>query len=411
MMVAAVLVVLVESVGLVMLRHFLVIPDGRMGAAQWVLQCSMATLVINVLATPYNAAIIAHEKMDAFAMISIVEATLKLAVALLLYVSGFDKLKTYALLMLGVALIVRSCYAGFCRRHFEETRGKASPDRSLLREMSGFAGWSVLNSGIFMFNTQGLNILTNIFFGVVANAARGVAVQVEGIVKMFVNNVVTAINPQITKSYAAGNREYSFSLAFKGAKYAALIVMFFAIPALFEADTILRLWLGTVPEGAALFTKLTLLCTMLDMMFTSSSTLVFAEGQVGRYYRVVCSLSILIFPLTWIAFRLGSPVWSAYAVFLGVYVVLDAVKLILLHRITGASIHEFHREVIYRIICPAAASVLASGLVVALIHEPTWWRALLTVAASSLAMAVAVLFTGLTKGERDFVIGKILRRK
>ena len=240
------LVLLVETAGAWFLNAKMVIPAPRMDAARFVLHCSLGVLVLNMLSVPFNAAIIAHERMSAFAWISLGEAALKLLVALLLSVSVFDKLETYALLMLAVALLVRVTYGIYCRRNFEESRARPVFDRRLFREMAGFAGWSFFGSGAGVLNVQGSSLLVNMFFGVAMNAARGVASQVEAVVKQFAVNFLTAVNPQITKSWASGDRGYCYSLVAKGSKFAYLAILLFTVPIVAEADYLLQLWLGNV---------------------------------------------------------------------------------------------------------------------------------------------------------------------
>ena len=283
---SAAIVLLVETLGMWFLRERMVIPEGRERAAAVVLHCSLGVLVLNLLSVPYNATIVSREKMSAFALISLVEAGLKLSVALLLYVSVFDKLETYALLMLAVAVVVRGAYSLYCRRHFPESRGRLSVDWSLVREMSGFAGWSFFGTSAYVFNTQGVNLVVNLFFGVAVNAARGVASQVEGIARQFVANFLTAINPQITKSWASGDKEYSFELVRKGAKYSYLVILAFFIPLLFEAETVLGLWLVEVPPMAASFVRLSLAGLLVDLTGNSLLTLVLASGKVRKYYLI-----------------------------------------------------------------------------------------------------------------------------
>lgn len=402
--------ILVETLGVWFLNARMDIPDGRLGAANVVLQCSAGILMLNLLSVPFNAEILAHEHMKAFAFISIVEAVLKLAVALALSLSGFDKLKTYAVLMLAVAFIVRLCYSIYCEKNFEETRTKPAYRPALMKEMAGFAGWNALSSGVFVLNTQGLNVLTNLFFGVTANAARGVAAQVENIVKQFVNNVVIAINPQITKSYVAGNRERSWTLVSKASKYSVLIMLFFIVPTLAEADTILRLWLGNVPPQAALFTKLTLICAALDLLMTTCSTIVLADGRIGKFYAVVSAVSILVFPLVWVAFRAGAPASAAYTIFIAVYIVLDAVKLVLVHKTTGYPYQEFLTSVVTRVVLPAMLAFFAARIVVLSMPEPTVGRLFLTTAASTAALALGTYFSALTPGEKEFVKSKFRKK-
>ncbi|MBQ9475632.1 MAG: lipopolysaccharide biosynthesis protein [Bacteroidales bacterium] len=402
------LLLFTETAGIWFLHNKMDIPAGRMGAAQWTLQCSMGVLMASLLSVPFNAEIIAHEDMGAFALISILEAVLKLSVALALRFSAFDKLKLYALLMLGVALLVRGSYGVFCRRHYAECRSKIVYDGSLVREMAGFAGWNFLGSGVFLVNTQGLNILTNTFFGVAMNAARGVAAQVENIVKQFVNNVVIAINPQITKSWGAGDREYSFTLVAKGSKYACLIILFFAVPIFFEAQYLLELWLGKVPEHSADFTRLTLLCVLMDLVCTTFSTLILATGRIKWFYIITSLINILIFPLTYLAFSRGMEADWAYIFFIAVYLVSDSAKLLILHRQTGFPAGRYLCRVILPVLLCCCIGLAAAWVAKRFVTEEPWSLASV-LASSTLALGLSSWFFALSPGEREFVVSKLGR--
>ena len=342
---AVLMIILVETVGNALLHTRMDIPEGRMGAAGWVLQCSLGVLVLNLLSVPYNATIIAHEKMGAFAAISFLEGCLQLGVALLLSLSGADKLVTYAVLMLAVALVVRLSYGLYCRRHFEESRGRLVFDPSLLKEMTSFAGWNFFGSSAYVFNTRVVNVVVNIFFGVAMNAARAVALKVEGTLKQFVSNFLTALNPQITKSWASGDREYCFELVRKGAKYTFWMLLLMFIPVFIWTRPLLVFWLGAdrVQDITPLFTRLALVALMVDMVGNTLVTLVQATGEVRRYYLVTGLVSYLCLPLVWLSFRLGAPVHWAYICFIAVYLVVFVLRLILVHDQTGFPVGRFLR--------------------------------------------------------------------
>lgn len=405
---SAVIILLVETLGMWFLRERMVLPEGRERAAEVVLHCSLGVLVFNLLSVPYNATIVSHEKMSAFAIISLVEAGLKLMVALLLYVSVFDKLETYALLMLAVAVVVRSAYSLYCRRHFPESCGRLAVDWPLVREMSGFAGWSFFGTSAYVFNTQGVNLVVNLFFGVAVNAARGVAAQVEGIARQFVSNFLTAINPQITKSWASGDKEYSFELVRKGAKYSYLVILAFFIPLLFEAETVLGIWLVEVPAMAALFVKLSLGGLLVDLTGNSLLTLVLASGKVRKYYLVTGLVSYMCLPLVWLAFKAGAPAWWAYAVFIVIYFAVLVLRLLLVRSRTGFPLGRFFRSVVL----PLAAVSAVSLVLPCLVHHflPSGFvRVLLVCLAAWGSMAVSVFAVALTPGERAFVTRKFGR--
>lgn len=405
MILCVLLAVLVEVIGQWFLTHKMVIPEGRMGAARIVLHCSLGVLVINMLSVSYNAAIIAREKMSAFAFISILEAVLKLSVALILSLSVFDKLETYAFLMLIVALVVRLAYGIYCSRHFEESRGRIVFDGRLLREMFSFAGWNFFGSGAYVLNTQGVNLIVNIFFGVTVNAARGIASQVEGIVKQFVSNFLTAVNPQITKSWTDGNREYCFELVRKGAKFSYLVILVFLIPVVYEPEFIVRMWLGRVPDYSTAFVSLSLVALAVDITGNTLLTLVLATGRIRRYYLVTGLTSLLCLPGVWFAFRSGaSPVW-AYGVFIIVYALVFVLKFIIVHRQTGFPAGRFVREVLLRLALMTVLSGILPGLMHFLLPSGLLRFAAVCLTAWASMLACAFSFV-LSPGERAYILHK-----
>ena len=399
---AVVVAVLVESAGMWLLARKMVIPEGRMEVARLVMHCSLGVLAINLLSVPYNAMIMAHEKMDAYAYISILEAVLKLSVAALLFLGKGDKLKLYAFLMLAAALIIRLTYGVFCKRHFAESRGRFQGDRECLKEISGFVGWSFLGSGVSVLNTQGLSILSNMFFGVLVNTARGLAIQVEGIVKQFVTNILQAFNPQITKSWSRGDSGYCFELTFKASRYCALILMALVIPIFFEAEILMHAWLGQLPQYAALFARLTLVCLMVDMIFNPLLTLQQATGNIKKYYIITSITAACVLPLCWLIFKIGGgPLW-AYVTLAASYLAISAEKLAILRSQVGLPVGRFLRE---SVLPTAAAGVLSAilPLLCYLLIPAGWWRVIAVCLTAWGSMAASAWTLAMTPGEKDFV--------
>ena len=404
----AVLFLLTETLGVWWLEQKMNIPAGRMYAARWVLQCSMGVLMVNLLSVPFNATIISHERMDVFAWISIGEAVLKLSVAFLIATAASDKLILYTILMLVVAVIVRMTYGVTCHRLFAETRGKAVFDGKLLKEMTAFAGWNVLGSGAYVVNTQGINQLVNIFFGVALNGARLVAAQVENIIKQFVTNFLTALNPQITKSYAAGDRSYSFELVNKGIKFSGLILTLIGIPLVLEAPTLLRLWLGSVPEYAVIFTRLTVFCILADLLFNPLVTLIQADGRVKWYYIVSSAVALLAFGVSWIAFKAGAPAEVSYLFFALVYLVVDIIKILYAKKLSAYSVRRLFDEALGPVL---AVAILGSSVPVNLhfLIDAPGWRLLAVLVVLAVTFPPLCWRYALTDGEREFVLRKIGR--
>lgn len=407
MMVSAAVLLIAEPLGIWYIRNIMNLPEGRTGAALWVFQFSLLTFITGLLSVPYNAAIIAHERMSAFAVIGVVEGLCKLAVALLMLYVNADKLIFYALLMFAVAAFVRVLYTVYCRHFFPESRTKASPDKECFRQMAGFAGWNGLSYGVYIVNTQGVTLLINYFFGVVFNTMRGIAFNVENMVKQFVSNVLTAMNPQITKSYVSEQRDYAYTLACKGSKYAFLIIFTLTLPFIFEAETILRLWLGRiVPDGTALFTKLALAGLCMDMTLTPFATLIQASGRIRRFYMVTSAVTLLIFPLIWLLFLAGAPAYVSYIVFIMVYMVNDVVKLLIIRKETGFPLRMFARESLLPVLPVTLISVAVSWLVWRVSGDGLPW-ALAVIAAGLLAVAVSSFIFALSRGEREYVISML----
>lgn len=313
-LIAVLIVLLGETVGLWFLYNKMQIPAERMDAAFWVMQCSIVSMVVMIVSVPYNADIIAHEKMSAFAYISILEVVSKLVIVYLLLVFSYDKLILYAILILTIQILIRFCYSIYCNKHFEETRYKHVWDKKLFKEMTGFAGWSLFGNMAGVLFGQGLNMLLNVFFGPVVNAARAVAVQVQGAIQQFVGNFQTALNPQITKTYASGELNEMHRLMFRSARFSFYLLFFLSLPVLYETDFILTVWLKMVPENAVVFLRI-MICTSL--IYTIANPLIIANQATGRVmkYQAVCgTILLLILPISYLCLKMGCPAYSVFIV-------------------------------------------------------------------------------------------------
>ena len=401
-----VIILLTETLGLWYLNTKMVIPPDRLETARTVLHTSLLVLVTNLMCVPYTAVITAHEHMDAYAYISVLEAVLKLAVAYAVWASHGDRLAVYAWMLFLVAILVRGAYLWYSMKRFDEARTGFRFKGDLIKEMGAFAGWNFIGSGTYMINTQGVNQLMNHFFGVGMNAARGVADKVEQIVRQFATNIALALNPQLTKSYVSGNKDYSFELVCKGSKYYFWVLFVIMIPFITDSETILRLWVGEVPPEAALFTKLTLACFLVDYTPNTLITLAQANGRVKRFYLLSSGVAILVFPLAWILYANGAAAWTAYALFIGFYILKAVVMLRVVHKDTGLPIGKYIKEGIWPAIVPMLIVMPVVSCVAGLI-APSWWRFLLIAALGLVLTAVAVWNYGLTPGEKAFVRSKI----
>jgi O-antigen/teichoic acid export membrane protein len=404
--ISLVIIALAETFGLWFLNTKMNIPDGRIGAANWVLQCSLLSFIINLVSVPYNACIIAHERMTAFAYISILEAVLKLVVVYMLLISTYDKLATYAVLLVAVALIVRLAYSFYCRRHFEESHYRFVYDKSLIKEMTGFAGWSFFGNGAYMLNVQGVDMLINIFFGVTLNAARGVASQVQNAVMQFVNNFTVAINPQITKSYAAGDMRYVCKLVCRGARFSYFLLFIFVVPLFCEADYVLKLWLKIVPEYAVMFLRLSLFGTLMTLLGNSMLTAIMATGNIKKYQLYITIVGCLVFPLTWLAFELGFPPETTYVIYIFIYFILNFVRLYMAKGLMNFPIKFYLSDVILRVVVVSLFSFILPLLVI-YNYKESFMRLCFTCIISLFSTLFTISVFGLECSERKKIFGKI----
>lgn len=405
-LIGLIIFILGETVGLWFLNTQLNIPQERMVASNWVLQCSLLSFIINLISVPYNAVIIAHERMKAFAYVSILEAILKLLIVYLLLISDFDKLILYAILNVVVALVIRFVYGFFCTKNFSECKYRFVYDKSLLKEMTDFAGWNFLINGAYILNTQGVNLLVNVFFGVTANASRGLATQVDAAIMQFVNNFTTAINPQIIKSYASGEKEAMFKLICRGAKFSYFMLLLFAIPFICEANTILTLWLGEVPEHTATFLRLTVLASMANILGNAQYTACQATGNIRNYTIIITTVGCLVFPITWLLYKSGFPVECTYIVFIVIYLILDVIRLFLMRSLLQFPIRMFVRDVFIIVFVVSIVAAILPLIIVSVI-PPLWWRLLITLPISFLSVGASVYMIGLDRAEKIAIIDSI----
>ena len=404
-LIAGIIVLLGETVGLWFLYNKMQIPADRMDAAFWVLQCSIISTVVMIISVPYNADIIAHEKMSAFAYISILEVVLKLVIVYMLVVFSFDKLILYAILLLAIQLLIRFCYSIYCNRHFEETKYKHVWDKTLFKEMTGFAGWSMFGNLAGVLFGQGLNMLLNVFFGPVVNAARAVAVQVQNAVQGFVSNFQMALNPQITKTYAKGELSDMHKLMYRSARFSFFLLFFLSLPVLFETNFILTLWLKTVPENTVVFLRI-MICTSL--IYTLSNPLIIANqatGKVKKYQAVCGSILLLILPISYVCLLLGCPAYSVFIVHFIMESVAQLARMIMLRPLIGIRLRDYFQHIYLKVIIVVAASVIFPSLAYLKMSDD-FLRFLVVGVLCVISVSASVYTLGLSANERVFVKSK-----
>ena len=405
LLLSLIIVILVESIGVWFLNVKMSIPTDRMLAANWVLQFSIATFVINLVSVPYNAAIIAHERMSAFAYISILEALGKLAIAFLIVVSPMDRLIFYAILMCSVAVIIRAVYGYYCKRHFAECTYHFHWDREILKKMFGFAGWNFIGASSAVLRDQGGNIIINLFAGPAVNAARGIAGQVNNAVTGFVSNFMTALNPQITKSYASGDREYMMTLLYQGARLSFYMLLLLSLPILANTHYILSLWLKTVPEHSVLFVQLTLIFAMSESISNPLVTAMLATGNIRNYQIVVGGLQMMNLPVSYVLLRMGCIPETVLIVAICISQCCLAARLYMLRGMIGLSSKTYLKKVYLNIVVVTAVAAAIPFAISTNMRAS--FLSFVTVSVIALCCsALSIFYVGCNKREREFVISK-----
>lgn len=407
-MIALLVFVLAETIGLWFVMVKLVIPQDRLIAAIVVYQCSVVSALIMIMSFPYNADIIAHERMSAFAYISIIEAFSKLAIVFILPLGGIDKLILYAILLLLIQLGIRSIYTWYCKKHFIEANFTWSFDKSLIKEILSFSGWNLWGGLAATLFGQGINILLNLFFGPTVNAARGIAMQVQGAVQQFSTNFQMALNPQITKNYAIGDMNAMHTLIFRCAKFTFMLLLCMILPISMEIDFILLIWLKDVPEYTCSFVIFMLAICIIDAVSNPFMTASAATGHVKVYQFVVGLILILIVPTAYLVLKLGGAPFTVFVVHLCLGIIAFMARLFIVRPLINMSIRKY----IINVIVPCSVVLLTSLIISYLLKlaiPETNINSVIKIVSSGMIVIISSYLFGLTKGERYFVSQKVLK--
>lgn len=405
---AIIIAILIEIIGVWYLHHKMNLPGGRMDAAFWVLQCSIATFGLGLINVPFEAEIVAHEDMKVFAYFSILDAIIALLIVFLLRTLQADKLIVYAVLNMLASLLMRFLYGLYCKQHYEECHFVPKIDRQLLKEVGFFTGWHLLGEGVWIINNQGVTLLVNSFFGVSMNAARGIAGRINGMVNKFSSSFMTALSPQITKTYAEGDLSAMHSLIFRGTKLSYFLLLLLAIPIYAEAPILLRLWLKIVPDNAILFSRLTIISALILVLGTPLVKAQLATGNLKRYQIIISASTIGVVPFTWIAFKLGLPAEWSYHVFNMIYFIVLFIRVFLVKDLIHLPWKRFFSDVYLRVFIVTILSAIIP-LFLCRLQAESIWRLLEVTAVSIVSVCAAVYTVGLNKEERGIVLAYISR--
>ena len=406
---ALIIVVLAETIGLWFVNTRLVIPAQRMTAARWIYQFAILSFMVTLLTTPYMASIIAHENMNVYAYVSIAEAALKLGIVFVLQALPYDKLIVYGGLLLIVACINTGLYRGYCKKHYSECRFRLVWDKVLFKEMVSYSGWSLIGSISWVLKNQGVNVLLNIFFGPLVNAARGIASQVNSAVVSFSQSFSTAMRPQIIKNYASENYRETMQLVFRGCKGTFFLMYLFSLPLMIEMPYVLKLWLKEPPEMAVLFTRLALLDALIDSIRHPIMALAQATGKIKLYQGVVGGILLLNLPISYCVLKLGAPAYAVMVVVVLTTFVALISRLFIMKLLVQFSIKNF----LCRVIFPVVIVALLASIFPVIVNQNLntgFTRLVFTAVVSCFSLCLLFFSLCLSSSERKVVID-IVRRK
>lgn len=404
-----IIVLLAETIGLWYVQEKLVVPEGRENAVFWVYQISILAFAVTMIQIPLSSAILAHERMDFYAFVNVLQAILKLAIAIGIAYATYDKLVIYGLLLLGSNVLALLLYLVYALKHFEETRISLHVDRTMMKSMLSFSGWNLFETIARMGKDLGCNLLSNSFFGPILNAALGVSGQVTYALSSMVDSTVMASRPQMIASYAQGNQHTALSIFYTLSKGVLLIVLILAIPIFLEADYILNLWLGNnVPEYTLELVRISLFIALVDKLASPVTAIVHATGEIKKYHIFSGVINFMVVPLSWIMFLLGNgPLWVYYATLICA-VIAQLVFLFIIRNLLPFSIRTYLREVCLPFIRVAVLSVPLPLMLFYSLEQGLSRLCVVTFTAIVVSVILS-FFLGLNSKEREVVI-KIVKK-
>lgn len=408
---ALIILILSQTLGIWFVQNKMTIPDGREEAAIWAFRCAILTVMNGLIVAPFNSAIISHEKMGVYAFISIMEAIMRMGMALFLAFGTYtvDRLILYTTIWTACTLSLQAFAIIYTAIQFSECRFRLFFDKSLFKELFGYAGWNFISSISGTLSGQGVNMLINIFCGPAVNAARGLSNTVKRSIQMFVNNFTIALTPQITKAYASKDMPYVKYLTYRGGRFSFFIMFLISLPVLLEADFVFTLWLGEVPEHTINFNRLALMVCLYELMYTGLGTVQNATGKIRNYRLSMSAITLLQFPISWIFLKLGfPPEFIYYTVF-----ITASICFFVAYRFVQKILHYDLKEMLHEVYLPELKVVVCST-VLPLISTLTlpygWPRFLLTGTLCVLSTVPSILYIGCNESERRFIFNALKSR-
>lgn len=407
---AILVVIICEPIGIWYIANKMVLPSDRVFAAQIVMQFSLITFASKLLTVPYNAAIIAHEKMKAFAYVSIFEGIGTLIISFLVMISPIDTLIFYSCMLCLLQFVIRAIYRIYSRKHFDECKHYIGYDKSIVKEIFGFSMWTFFGQSSNVIRSQGNNLILNLFFGPTVNAARAVSNQVNHAVTRFTGNFMMAMRPQIAQSYASGDHAYMFKLIYRGARYSYYLILLLSVPVVINIDYMLELWLDKVPDHSALFAQLTIFYTMVESLSNPLITANNAYGNIRNYQLTVSAILLMNVPISYLFIRNGCIPETTIIVALILSIICLLVRVILLKNQIGLLPWDFTKKVLFNV-----TTVTIASYFIPIVFKHFCTISLFTLLPSIIlclvSTSLSIYYLGCNTEERNFIVEKAIRLK
>lgn len=409
LIISIIIFILGETFGLWFFYNYMNIPVDRFSVALWVFQISLISFLVGLISIPYSTLLMAYEHFKAYAYISIIDVILKLFVVLALPYIPYDKLVTYSVLILISSILVRFIYAAYCSKHFSEIKYKLHIDKPLLNEMLTFTSWNFIGSAASLFSGHGINVILNIFCGVVVNAARGVANQVYNAVASFVTSFNVAVNPQINKLFAQQNYTYLYSLIFKTSRFAYYLIFVFFVPIVLETEFILKLWLGIIPDYSISFIRIMLVIALIEGTTTCLHTLALAVGKIALYQMITGGIMLLYIPISIFILYLDlSPVW-VLAVGCVLSLMTWIARICMLYQMINFPWKEYLKSFLPKVSLVTIIS-LAICVFFKIYLDDNFWPNIVVIVLSIIITSLTIFIFGMSRQERSLVLNKVLKK-
>lgn len=408
LLMAVIILVIGETFGLWYMYNKLNVEPGRFEAALWCYQFSLLTAVISIIQTPFNGALIAHEKMDIYAYMTIFEVAIKLIAAYAIMVTPYDRLISYAALLLAASIFSTFIYNWYCRKKFDECSFRFGYDKKLFTDMLSFSGWNTFGTVAAMGQSTGVDLVINFFCGTVVNGARGIASQANGFVNKFVSNFQVALNPQIIKTYASGNISEMSKIVIRGAEFSSYLLLFLGIPLFLEIEFVLNLWLGQVPEHSVAFMRIIMIESLFRTMGNPTITAMHATGKMKMLNITVGLLLLIIVPESYILFKLGLTPELVMLFNIIPWILCIPLRLYWLNKYTNREfpVSYFLLRVVVKGVALTLLMFVPPYCVSCLLPDDGWSRFLAVGISSVLSSSVIIYYLGLSKNTRYTLMAK-----